>query len=63
MSKDLLSEVDAAAIVGSPEKDKRGSVIGWITAAKAERIFSSKLRTILPLESDLTREEESTVGR
>lgn len=60
ISKDLLVDVNPAAIIGSPIKGKAGNITGWMTAGKAKCIFSNQLKRILPLEGDVERKEDST---
>lgn len=55
----LLSGIGSEAITGAPIKDKKGNVIGWMTASKAEALFNSRLREALPLEEDVETKKEA----
>jgi CRISPR system Cascade subunit CasA len=58
IAKELLRECGTDAVVGYPEKDKKGKVVGWMTASRAEARFKAALRKALPLEDDPEMKKE-----
>lgn len=58
IAKELLSECGTDAVVGYPERDEKGKVVGWMTASRAEALFKAALRKALPLEDDPEMKKE-----
>lgn len=48
----LLSEVGSNAIIGAPVRGKGKMGSEWMTASRAEALFSGALKKALPLEED-----------
>lgn len=55
---DLLSEVEANAIIGAPVRGKSKMKSEWMTASRAEALFNGALKKALPLEKDEENKKE-----
>lgn len=55
---DLLSEVEANAVIGAPVRGKSKMKSEWMTASRAEALFDGALKKALPLEKDEENKKE-----
>lgn len=55
---DLLSGVEANAIIGAPVRGKSKMKSEWMTASRAEALFNGALKKALPLEKDEENKKE-----
>lgn len=55
---DLLSEVEANAIIGAPVRGESKMKSEWMTASRAEALFNGALKKALPLEKDEENKKE-----